>query len=133
MVVGKTMMRVALHEAGHAVVCLGVRLPLVRLQLNPPRYDLAPGPHPRKAQLLALMGGGAAEELIFGDAIGTGSDDEQIRDLLEPGDDEAALRDQVRQLLRWNVGTVRLLAARLMRERALSGEDVEAFIRRRSR
>jgi hypothetical protein len=75
------------------------------------------------------MGGGEAEELVFErPAIGSVSDDQQIAAMLEPGE-ESALRDQVRELLRWNEGTLKYLAAQLLRHRILLGTDVVRMVR----
>src|SRR6187399_1650447 len=91
---------VAIHESGHALMAtvLGFELLRVTVGDGDPRYDLAPGPSRRLDRIRVLMGGGAAEEVVFDrEPIGTGSDDQQIADLLEPDDDEIALRDEVRK------------------------------------
>src|SRR5262249_2792219 len=82
---------IATHESGHAIVAVALNLGLERVQVcdGDPRYILVDGMSTRRRDcLLTLMGGCAAEELVFGRAIGGGSDDVQIADLLEPDDDE---------------------------------------------
>jgi hypothetical protein len=125
--------RIATHEAGHATMAVVLGFELQRVQLNPPRYDLMLGqPSRRLDRARVLMAGGAAEEAVLGlEPIGTGSDDEQIADLLTDADDEDALRDGVRRLLALNAGTVRYLAARLLRDGVLNGAEVERVVRGR--
>ena len=65
----------------------------------------------------------------FDRALGGGSDDEQIGHMLVEGDDEHALRAEVRRFLRLNAGTLRFLAAKLKRHGALSGSEVERVVR----
>ena len=53
------------------------------------------------------MAGGAAEEVLLNrEPIGTGSDDPKIAELLVDGDNEAALRREVRLLIAANYPTV---------------------------
>ncbi|HEY7193317.1 MAG TPA: hypothetical protein VH439_06210 [Gemmatimonadales bacterium] len=113
-------------------VALGLTLQRVQLG-DTPRYDLADGAlAPRRDRLLVLMGGGEAERIIFGEPVGTGTDDEQIADLLTADDNEIALREQVRRLFGLNAGTLRYLAAKLARCGKLSGDQVEQLVRGRS-
>jgi hypothetical protein len=113
---------IAIHEAGHALMAVALNLALARVQVgNDPRYDLADGPDctspaRRLHRVRTLMAGCAAERVIFDrQPLGGGSDDVQIANLLGPDDDETALRDEVRRFLRLNAGTLRYVAARLVR------------------
>ena len=118
---------IAIHEVGHAFTAVALGLALSRVQIgDDPRYILDDfGESFRRLdRVRVLMGGGAAEE-----PIGTGSDDQQIADLLGPDDDEIALRDEVRRFLALNQGTLRYIAARLARRGMLSGDEVEALVR----
>jgi hypothetical protein len=131
---------IAVHEAGHALMAVALNLALAHVQVGDnPRYDLADGPDctspaRRLDRVRVLMGGGAAEEVVFDrQPIGTGSDDQQIADLLGPDDHEVALRDEVRRFLALNQGTLRYVAARLARRGMLSGDEVEALVRPRRR
>ncbi len=57
---------VVIHESGHALMAVVLNLPLARVQVgDDPRYDLAPGPSRRLDRVRVLMGGGAAEEVVF--------------------------------------------------------------------
>jgi hypothetical protein len=123
---------VAIHESGHALMATVLGFELLRVQVgdNDPRYDLAPGPSRRLDRVRVLMGGGAAEEVVFDrQPLGGGTDDVQIADLLGPDDGEDALRDEVCRFLRLNAGTLRYLAARLARCGVLTGDDVVALVR----
>jgi hypothetical protein len=124
---------VAIHESGHALMATVLGFELLRVQVGDnPRYDLAPGPSRRLDRVRVLMGGGEAERVVFDrEPIGTGSDDQQIADLLGPDDDEVALRDKVRRFLRLNAGTLRYLAVRLARCGVLTGDEVEQLVRGR--
>jgi hypothetical protein len=126
---------VALHEAGHAFMAVALGLPLARVKLGrAPRYDLARGAsHPRLDRIRVLMAGGESERIIFGEPRGDGSDLRQIAELLKDGDDEQALRDEVRKFLALNSGTVRYLAAKLSRRGQLTGDEVTAAVRGRNR
>ena len=64
--------------------------------------------------------------------IGTGSDDQQIADLLGPEDNEVALRAEVARFLDLNRGTLRYVAGRLARRGVLTGDEVEALVRGRT-
>ena len=113
---------VAIHESGHALMATVLGFELLRVQVDndDPRYDLAPGPSRRLDRVRVLMAGGGAERVIFDrEPIGTGSDDQQIADLLGLDDDETALRDEVRRFLRLNAGTLRYIAAQLARRGVL--------------
>ncbi len=87
---------IATHEAAHALACVTFGLTLDRVQIcdNDPRFVWANTPRhdQRIAQILCLLAGGEGERVVFGHAIGTGSDEKQIADLLEPDDDAHALR-----------------------------------------
>jgi ATP-dependent Zn protease len=128
-------LRIATHESGHAFTAVVVNLPLARVRLHPnPRYDLRDGLHLRDPatrldRIRVLMGGAEAERVIFGDAIGDGTDLTQIAELLIDDDDEIALRDQVRELLALNAGTLRWLASKLMKRGRLDGDEVERAVR----
>ena len=126
---------VAIHESGHALMATVLGFELLRVQVDndDPRYDLAPGPSRRLDRVRVLMAGGGAERVIFDrEPIGTGSDDQQIADLLGPDDDETALRDEVRRFLRLNAGTLHYIAAQLARRGVLSGDEVAALVRGRT-
>jgi hypothetical protein len=126
---------VAIHESGHALMATVLGFELLRVQVDndDPRYDLAPGPSRRLDRVRVLMAGGGAERVIFDrEPIGTGSDDQQIADLLGLDDDETALRDEVRRFLRLNAGTLRYIAAQLARRGVLSGDEVAALVRGRT-
>jgi len=125
---------VATHEGGHAFVAVALGLLLDRVQIgDDPRYVLARGQRSRRLdRVRVLMGGVAAEEIVFGGAVGGGTDDQQIADLLRDGDDEGALRAEVNRLLALNEGTVRYLAAKLARHDTLTGDEVAALVRCRS-
>ena len=126
---------VAIHESGHALMATVLGFELLRVQIDndDPRYDLAPGPSRRLDRVRVLMAGGEAERVVFDrEPIGTGSDDQQIAALLEPGDNEVALRAEVVRFLDLNRGTLRYLAARLARRGVLSGDEVERFVRGRT-
>ena len=128
---------VSVHESGHAFMAVALGLKLRRVQVgNDPRYllDDCGEASRRLDRVRVLMGGGEAERVVFDrELIGGGSDDSQIADLLTDDDDEDALRDEVRRLLALNAGTVRYLAARLLREGVLNGDKVEALVRGRQR
>ena len=126
---------VAIHESGHALMATVLGFELLRVQVDndDPRYDLAPGPSRRLDRVRVLMAGGGAERVIFDrEPIGTGSDDQQIADLLGLDDDETALRDEVRRFLRLNAGTLHYIAAQLARRGVLSGDEVAALVRGRT-
>jgi hypothetical protein len=127
---------VAIHESGHALMATVLGFELLRVQVgdDDPRYDLAPGPSRRLDRVRVVMAGGAAEEVIFDrEPIGTGSDDQQIADLLGLDDNEVALRAEVARFLDLNRGTLRYLAARLARRGVLDGNEVAALVRGRGR
>ncbi len=115
---------VAVHEAGHMFVAAALGLAVWRVQLDSPRYDLVDrlSPDRRLDHIRVLMAGGEGKRVVFdSEPIGTGSDDPRIEQLLQDGDDEDALRAQVRDLLAANSGNVRWLAAKLRRHGMLDG------------
>jgi hypothetical protein len=124
---------IAIHKAGHAMMGTVLGFALLRVQIGDnPRYDLAPVRSRRLDRVRVLMAGGAAERVVFDrDPLGTGSDDQQIANLLGPDDDETALRDEVARFLDLNRGTLRYVAARLAQRGVLSGDEVEALARLR--
>ena len=103
---------VAVHEAGHVFVATALGLPVHSVQLGTdPRFYFTATPE-RLDHVRVLMGGGEAERVIFDrEPLGTSSDDLKIAALLDAGDDECALRSQVRHLLALNAGTVKYVAA----------------------
>lgn len=128
---------IAIHEAGHAIMAVALGLSLARVQVgDDPRYILDDSGCPKSFRRLdrvrVLMGGGEAERVVFGrDPFGTGSDDQQIAELLGADDNEVALRAEVARFLDLNRGTLRYVAARLARRGALTGDEVEALVRGR--
>jgi hypothetical protein len=96
-----------------------------------PRYvlDECEDAFRRRDLLRVLMAGGEAERVVFGrEPIGSGSDDQRIATLLTD-DDEGALRAEVARLLGLNRGTLRFLAARLMRAGMMDGAELERVVR----
>ena len=125
---------VAIHELGHVFMAVALKHKVRSVQLGDnPRFDLVndlSADHQRLDQIRILMAGCEAEAVVFDrDPIGGGSDEKQIAGLLADGDDEAALRAQVRDLLALNAGTIRYLAAKLARADMLDGDEVARIIR----
>jgi hypothetical protein len=74
------------------------------------------------------MAGAEGEAALLGRApIGGGTDDEKIAELID-GEDEEALRRQVRLFLANNYPVVLRVAAALKRDGTLSGEQVERLV-----
>ena len=120
------------HEAGHGFMAIALNMPLRSVQLGiNPRFDLECDPRltRRLDCVRVLMGGCAAEEVIFGEAVGGANDDPCIYELLTDADNEDALRREVKRFLAANYPAVQRVALALIDNGRLDGDEVEALVR----
>jgi hypothetical protein len=126
-------LRVAYHEAAHGLMAHALGLTLDRVQVGDnPRFDLVDklGPERRRDHARVLAAGPAGEELLFGNALGGGSDDPEIERLLQyDAETEGALRWEVKLFLAGNVPPLRRIADALLRDGVLDGDQVEQLVR----
>ena len=137
--------RVAVHESGHVLACILMRVPLVSATVEPsgeyaglvqhhgPRVSAgAAGAADAVRWAAVLSAGRVAEEMVFGDADGLEHDELAMRELeRRAGRPVAALGLNHAERLLWPRRDALLALAReLDRRGTMSGAEVEAFVGR---
>jgi hypothetical protein len=122
--------RACVHETGHAVGAKLFGVPFGYVWLEPsPQADFS---HKHgAASICAIMSGGAAERLVFGDLIGVWTDRRNAAAIMEElgvDDGGAALWGWTFAVLAPHLGLIVRIAEALWDLKALDGEEIDALM-----